>query len=48
MAFDKYKKVQFFEIRIALTNKLYTRTRIRVSQLAKVPTPFPDWWVSLN
>ena len=24
--------------------KFYTRTRIRVSQLAKIPTLFLDWW----
>ena len=29
-------------------NKFYTRRRIRVSQLAKVSTLFPDWWRSLN
>ena len=24
--------------------KFYTTTRIRVSQLAKIPTLFHDWW----
>ena len=29
-------------------NKFYTRTRIRVSQLAKIQTLFPDFLRSLN
>jgi hypothetical protein len=29
-------------LRILRKEKFYTRTRIRVSQLAKIPTLFPD------
>ena len=35
---------------MVIQNKLYARTRIRVrvSQWAKIPTIFPDWWISLK